>query len=161
MRLNDAVLVHRNQRFHLIADRTEDFEALRELLLAPPLGAKRVMGIDPGFRTGCKVAVVDGRVAYVGGHNVGDEYLGKDPMLSPWRDTHVALRGPVAERRVDRGDRHARRRIRPVGQRVAGPLRPGPRSALRGLSCVLRRTLPVENDFLGRSVPRGHKAAGL
>ncbi len=32
---------------------------LRELLLAPPLGAKRVMGIDPGFRTGCKVACLD------------------------------------------------------------------------------------------------------
>jgi uncharacterized protein len=26
---------------------------LRQLLLAPPLGSKRVMGIDPGFRTGC------------------------------------------------------------------------------------------------------------
>jgi uncharacterized protein len=32
---------------------------LRELLLAPPAGAQVVMGIDPGFRTGCKVAVVD------------------------------------------------------------------------------------------------------
>ncbi len=32
---------------------------LRELLLAPPLGAKRVMGIDPGFRTGCKVVCLD------------------------------------------------------------------------------------------------------
>jgi uncharacterized protein len=30
-------------------------ENLRQLLLAPPLGQKRVMGIDPGFRTGCKV----------------------------------------------------------------------------------------------------------
>jgi protein Tex len=32
---------------------------LRQLLLAPPLGAKRVMGIDPGFRTGCKVICLD------------------------------------------------------------------------------------------------------
>jgi len=32
---------------------------LRQLLLAPPLGAKRVMGIDPGFRTGCKVVCLD------------------------------------------------------------------------------------------------------
>ena len=32
---------------------------LRDLLLAPPAGPKTVMGIDPGFRTGCKVAVVD------------------------------------------------------------------------------------------------------
>ncbi|MGD9855133.1 MAG: Tex family protein [Planctomycetaceae bacterium] len=33
---------------------------LRELLLAPPAGPRVTMGIDPGFRTGCKVAVVDG-----------------------------------------------------------------------------------------------------
>lgn len=32
---------------------------LRQLLLAPPLGQKRVMGIDPGFRTGCKVVLLD------------------------------------------------------------------------------------------------------
>lgn len=34
-------------------------ENLRHLLLSPPLGAKRVMGIDPGFRTGCKVVCLD------------------------------------------------------------------------------------------------------
>ncbi len=32
---------------------------LRQLLLAPPLGARRVMGVDPGFRTGCKVVCLD------------------------------------------------------------------------------------------------------
>lgn len=32
---------------------------LRQLLLAPPLGQQRVMGIDPGFRTGCKVVLLD------------------------------------------------------------------------------------------------------
>ena len=36
-------------------------ENLRQLLLAPPLGAKRVMGIDPGFRTGCKLVCLDRR----------------------------------------------------------------------------------------------------
>ena len=34
-------------------------ENLRQLLLAPPLGQKRVLGIDPGFRTGCKVVCLD------------------------------------------------------------------------------------------------------
>ena len=34
-------------------------ENLRELLLAPPLGPKRVMGIDPGYRTGCKTVCLD------------------------------------------------------------------------------------------------------
>lgn len=32
---------------------------LRQVLLTPPLGAKRVMGIDPGYRTGCKVVCID------------------------------------------------------------------------------------------------------
>lgn len=34
-------------------------ENLKQLLLAPPLGQKRIMGIDPGFRTGCKVVCLD------------------------------------------------------------------------------------------------------
>ena len=34
-------------------------ENLRQLLLAAPLGQKRVMGVDPGFRTGCKVVCLD------------------------------------------------------------------------------------------------------
>jgi cardiolipin synthase len=42
------------------------------------------------------MVVVDGITAWVGGHNVGDEYLGRDPDFSPWRDTHVRLDGPVA-----------------------------------------------------------------
>jgi len=32
---------------------------LRQLLLAAPLGERRIMGIDPGFRTGCKVVCLD------------------------------------------------------------------------------------------------------
>ncbi|MCR9290074.1 RNA-binding transcriptional accessory protein [Saprospiraceae bacterium] len=32
---------------------------LRQLLLAPPLGQRRILGLDPGFRTGCKLVVVD------------------------------------------------------------------------------------------------------
>lgn len=34
-------------------------ENLKQLLLSPPLGQKRIMGIDPGFRTGCKVVCLD------------------------------------------------------------------------------------------------------
>ncbi len=47
------------------------------------------------FRNHRKVVVVDGLVGFVGGHNVGDEYLGAKPPLSPWRDTHVQVSGPV------------------------------------------------------------------
>jgi uncharacterized protein len=43
-------------------------ENLRELLLAPPLGPKRVMGIDPGYRTGCKTVCLD-RQGNVGHHD--------------------------------------------------------------------------------------------
>jgi len=47
------------------------------------------------FRNHRKIVVVDGLVGFVGGHNVGDEYLGGNPKLSPWRDTHVRITGPV------------------------------------------------------------------
>ena len=48
------------------------------------------------FRNHRKIVVVDGHTTWIGGHNVGDEYLGKDPKLSPWRDTHVKIEGPAA-----------------------------------------------------------------
>ncbi|MCL7984323.1 MAG: cardiolipin synthase [marine benthic group bacterium] len=48
------------------------------------------------FRNHRKIVVVDGRTTWIGGHNVGDEYLGHDPDMSPWRDTHVRLDGPIA-----------------------------------------------------------------
>lgn len=47
------------------------------------------------FRNHRKLVVVDGEQAFTGGLNVGDEYLGKRPPLAPWRDTHIAVRGPV------------------------------------------------------------------
>jgi cardiolipin synthase A/B len=49
------------------------------------------------FRNHRKIVVVDGRVAYVGGLNVGDEYIGRDPNFGPWRDTHVRLEGPAVQ----------------------------------------------------------------
>ncbi len=47
------------------------------------------------FRNHRKVVVVDGCVTWIGGHNVGDEYLGKDPKFGHWRDTHVRIQGPA------------------------------------------------------------------
>ena len=47
------------------------------------------------FRNHRKIVVVDGARAFVGGLNVGDEYLGLKPPLAPWRDTHMELRGPA------------------------------------------------------------------
>ncbi len=37
---------------------------------------------------------MDGRTAFIGGANVGDEYLNRDRHLNPWRDTHLELQGP-------------------------------------------------------------------
>ena len=48
------------------------------------------------FRNHRKVMIVDGKTAWIGGHNVGDEYLGKDPKFGRWRDTHVKIEGPAA-----------------------------------------------------------------
>jgi cardiolipin synthase len=56
----------------------------------------RVKRLQINFRNHRKNVVVDGRTTFVGGHNVGDEYLGLDPRLTPWRDTHVAVHGPLA-----------------------------------------------------------------
>lgn len=47
------------------------------------------------FRNHRKIVVVDGVQGFVGGHNVGDEYMGAKAPLSPWRDTHVGVCGPV------------------------------------------------------------------
>jgi len=47
------------------------------------------------FRNHRKIVVVDGIRGFVGGLNVGDEYMGRKPPLAPWRDTMLELRGPA------------------------------------------------------------------
>ncbi|MFK8040724.1 cardiolipin synthase [Congregibacter sp.] len=47
------------------------------------------------FRNHRKVVVVDGIRAWIGGHNVGIEYLGEDSERGPWRDTHLKIHGPA------------------------------------------------------------------
>lgn len=49
------------------------------------------------FRNHRKILVADGRVAFVGGLNVGDEYLGRNAAVGPWRDTHLRIRGPAVQ----------------------------------------------------------------
>ncbi|MEX3944194.1 cardiolipin synthase [Paraburkholderia sp. BR10937] len=62
-----------------------------------PFSTKRhfVNRFQLNFRNHRKIVVVDGQHAFVGGHNVGIEYLGANARLSPWRDTHIELRGPA------------------------------------------------------------------
>lgn len=45
------------------------------------------------YRNHRKIAVVDGSVGFIGGFNLGTEYLGEDPHLGPWRDTHLKIAG--------------------------------------------------------------------
>ena len=47
------------------------------------------------FRNHRKIVVTDGRVGWIGGHNVGDEYLGKTSRFEGWRDTHMRISGPA------------------------------------------------------------------
>ena len=49
------------------------------------------------FRNHRKIVVSDGKVAFIGGLNVGDEYLGRDQRFGEWRDTHLEMRGPVVQ----------------------------------------------------------------
>lgn len=48
------------------------------------------------YRNHRKIIVVDGNEGFVGGLNIGDEYLGKDEYFGFWRDTHLYLRGGEA-----------------------------------------------------------------
>ncbi|WP_286847578.1 MULTISPECIES: cardiolipin synthase [Aminobacterium] len=48
---------------------------------------------DLNFRNHRKIVVVDGEVAFTGGLNVGDMYLGRNRHMGFWRDTHVRIKG--------------------------------------------------------------------
>jgi len=52
--------------------------------------------IQINMRNHRKILVIDGRVAFTGGLNIGDEYLGKNPRYGFWRDTHLRIVGPAA-----------------------------------------------------------------
>ena len=59
---------------------------LRQLLLAPPLGQKRMMGIDPGFRTGCKVVCLDAQ-----GNLLHNENIYPHPPVSKGKEAMTRL----------------------------------------------------------------------
>ncbi|NCC51092.1 MAG: cardiolipin synthase [Spartobacteria bacterium] len=49
------------------------------------------------FRNHRKIVVIDGKTAFVGGLNVGDEYMGRDKKFGHWRDTHMQVSGPAVQ----------------------------------------------------------------
>jgi len=81
-------------------DLTESYqEDMREAGIAiHPFNTRKGHGnrFQLNFRNHRKIVIVDGKVTWVGGHNVGDEYLGLDPKFGHWRDTHMRVEGPAA-----------------------------------------------------------------
>lgn len=69
---------------------------LRQLLLAPPLGHKRVMGIDPGFRTGCKVVCLDEQ-----GNLLHNENIYPHPPVNKPREAFAKIQAMVEMYRID------------------------------------------------------------
>lgn len=71
-------------------------ENLRQLLLASPLGQKRVMGIDPGFRTGCKVVCLDAQ-----GNLLHNENIYPHPPVSKTKEAMSRLQKMLEAYRIE------------------------------------------------------------
>lgn len=56
-----------------------------------------LINIRLNYRNHRKIVVIDGKEAYVGGFNIGDEYLGEDDKFGYWRDTHIKIIGSAVE----------------------------------------------------------------
>lgn len=69
---------------------------LRQLLLASPLGQKRVMGIDPGFRTGCKVVCLDAQ-----GNLLHNENIYPHPPVSKPKEAMAKLQKMVEAYQIE------------------------------------------------------------
>ena len=76
-------------------DYRETLTAAGAEVLAFGSGNSRQRRFQINFRNHRKLLVCDGTVGFVGGLNLGDEYLGALPRLSPWRDTHCRIEGPA------------------------------------------------------------------
>lgn len=50
---------------------------------------------EVNYRMHRKMVIIDGRIAYTGGINIGDDYLGLSKKITPWRDTSVRITGPA------------------------------------------------------------------
>ena len=52
-----------------------------------------IFGGQLNYRNHRKIAVIDGKISYTGGLNIGDEYMGKFKKFGYWRDSHIRIRG--------------------------------------------------------------------
>ena len=53
----------------------------------------KFLNFKANYRNHRKIAVIDGQIAYLGGFNLGTEYLGENAHFGYWRDTHLRIRG--------------------------------------------------------------------
>jgi len=53
----------------------------------------RLVNFRLNYRNHRKIVIVDGKASYIGGFNIGDEYLGLNPHFGYWRDTHLRIQG--------------------------------------------------------------------
>lgn len=53
----------------------------------------KIINFNLNYRNHRKIVIIDGKTGFIGGNNVGDEYLGKDPRFGNWRDTHLKITG--------------------------------------------------------------------
>lgn len=67
-----------------------DAGILTAVFFPPVLGR---LNLRVNYRNHRKIVVIDGLVGYVGGFNIGREYISKDPKFGYWRDTHLKLSG--------------------------------------------------------------------
>lgn len=90
--MNDAIGSHGLPKTYLAA-----LEAAGINLVDPKTSRGPKYRFHINFRNHRKTLVVDGRVGFTGGLNVGDEYLGLDLKFGYWRDTHLRLQGPSVQ----------------------------------------------------------------
>ena len=108
-KFKDALLkkVRQGVRVYLLYDSIGSYELSSDYISALELGGVLVHGFNDtslrnnryliNFRNHRKILVVDGKTAFVGGLNIGNEYMGQDPKFSFWRDTHAEFSGPCVQ----------------------------------------------------------------
>jgi cardiolipin synthase len=98
------------------------------------------------FRNHRKLLIVDGAVAFLGGLNAGDEYMGRSRRFGPWRDTHLRIEGPsVAGFQISfledwnystKSVPPHRLRSKPAGDSIVFPVSSGPAEEWNACSAV-------------------------
>ncbi len=88
--LNSAKIKADNVAINMFADN------VKQLLLSPPLGHKRVMGIDPGYRTGCKVVCLDQQ-----GNLLHNEVIYPNPPQNDFRSSAIKVSRLVESYKIE------------------------------------------------------------